>query len=145
MIKRTAPPPQLAILDAPSREYACVRRERTNTPLQALLLLNDPQYFEAARALAERVLSDANPSPQEDAAAMYRMAVGRCVNENQLSELLELYQSSLAHFENSIDEAKNLLTVGERAPLANLPIAELAAWTTVGNLVLNLDETLTKN
>ena len=145
MIKRTAPPPQLAILDAPSREFACVRRERTNTPLQALLLLNDPQYFEAARALAERVLSDANRSPKEDAAAMYRMAVGRRANENQLSELLELYQSSLAYFKNRTDDAKDLLTVGERSPLANLPIAELAAWTTVANLVLNLEVTLTKS
>jgi len=143
-IKRTAPPPQLAIMDAPSREYTCVRRERTNTPLQALLLLNDPQYFEAARALAERVLSDANPSPQEDAATMWRVAVGRHADETELTELLDLYQSSLAHFENNTDEANKLLTVGERPPLANLPIAQLAAWTTVGNLVLNLDETLTK-
>ena len=131
-------------MDAPSREFACVRRERTNTPLQALLLLNDPQYFEAARALAERVLSDANPSPQEDAATMFRVAVGRRADEKQLAELLDLYQSSLAHFENNIDEANKLLTVGERRPIASLPVAELAAWTTVGNLVLNLDETLTK-
>ena len=143
-IKRTAPPPQLAIMDAPSREYACVRRERTNTPLQALLLLNDPQYFEAARALAERVLSDANPLPQNVAATIFRVAVGRRADEQQLAELLDLYQSSLAHFENNADEANKLLTVGERRPIASLPVAELAAWTTVGNLVLNLDETLTK-
>jgi len=143
-IKRTAPPPQLAILDAPSREAACVRRERTNTPLQALLLLNDPQYFEAARALAERVLSDANHSPKEDAATMFRVAVGRRAEEKELAELLDLYQSSLAHFERNTGEANKLLTVGERPPLANLPVARLAALTTVGNLVLNLDETLTK-
>ena len=143
-IKRTAPPPQLAIMDAPSREYSCVRRERTNTPLQALLLLNDPQYFEAARALAERVLSDANPLPQNVAATIFRVAVGRRADESQLAELLDLYQSSLAHFENNADEAHKLLTVGERPPLAHLPVAQIAAWTTVGNLVLNLDETLTK-
>ena len=75
---------------------------------------------------------------------MFRAAVGRRADQEQLAELLELYESSLAHFENNTDEANKLLTVGERRPIASLPVAELAAWTTVGNLVLNLDETLTK-
>ena len=142
-IKRTAPPPQLAMLDAPSREYACVRRERTNTPLQALLLLNDPQYFEAARALAERVLYD-EPSPRQAAVRMFRAATGRRAGEKELAELLDLYQTSLAYFEKHGNEAEKLIRVGERAPTARLRPAELAAWTTVGNLVLNLDETLTR-
>ncbi len=143
--KRTAPPPQLSTFDAPTREACTVRRERTNTPLQALLLLNDPQYVECARALAERTMQEVDGPPEARAAALFRRAVLRRPDAAEREELVGLYQSQLEVYRQDLDAAKRLIAVGELPPDANLDPAELAAWTVVANTVLNLDEVLCKN
>jgi hypothetical protein len=142
--KRTSPPPQMTSFDAPSREACRVRRERTNTPLQALQLMNEEQQVEAARCLAERVLREVGPSPEERAARLFRLVVGRPPEAADLADLLGLYRAQLAEFEKDPAAAALLLKVGE-APLdATRSPVELAAWTMVGNLVLNLDEAVCK-
>ncbi len=143
--KRTAPPPQLSTFDAPTREACTVRRERTNTPLQALLLLNDPQFVECARALAERTMQEVDGPPEARAAALFRRAVLRQPDEAEREELVGLYQSQLEVYRQDAEAAKRLIAVGELPPDANLDPAELAAWTIVANTVLNLDEVLCKN
>ncbi len=144
-VKRTAPPPQLSTFDAPSRESCSVRRERTNTPLQSLLLLNDPQYFEAAQALARRVADAREKSPAARAAYLYRLCTARYATDETTSELVGLYQDQLDKFEH--DEAAVLSLAGSKQDLAdvNLEQDELAAWTVVANLILNMDEVVTKN
>ncbi len=142
--KRTAPPPQMNTFDAPSRETCTVRRERTNTPLQALLLLNDPQYVEAARHLAELALEHAGPTPEARAAYLFQRAAGRPPQKDDLADLLDVYRRQLDHYRASLEEAKKLIAVGESKPEASLDSAELAAWTVVANLILNLDEVITK-
>ncbi len=144
-IKRTAPPPQLSTLDAPSREACCVRRERTNTPLQALLLLNDPQYFEAARALGQRILREDGDSPQAKAERMFRLCTARPPKPAELAELVKLYEDNLQQFQDDVDAARQLIAVGESKPDESLDPAASAAWTIVANTVLNLDEVVTKN
>ncbi len=94
--KRTAPPPQMSIIDAPSREACMVRRERTNTPLQALLLMNDTQYVECSRVLAERVLRETGEKPEARLTAMFRMATSRTPDQQELSELLKAFQEVCA-------------------------------------------------
>ncbi len=144
-IKRTAPPPQMSTFDGPSRESCSVRRERTNTPLQALLLFNDPQYVEAARGLAQRTLREAGPTPEARAQQMFRRCTCRWPTEEELADLMSGYEADLAEFSRSPESAQQLLQTGSTPIPPELDPNELAAWTMIGNLLLNLDEVLTKN
>ena len=141
--KRMAAPANLDIFNAPSREMSCVRRDRTNTPLQALVAMNDPQFVEAARNLAQRVFM---AGPTEDArlqAAAVRV-LSRTLREDELKVLRGSLKELRAHYAGRQAEAEALLKVGESKPQAEVPAAELAAWTMVCSQLLNLDETITK-
>lgn len=142
--KRTSPPPSLLTFDAPSRETCTVRRARTNTPLQALVLLNDTQYVEAARKLAERMMTQTGSTLGERASLAFRLATSRLPTGDELAVLLRVYQKELAEFQADREAALKLLGYGEAKRNEALDPAELAAWTMVANLVLNLDETVTK-
>lgn len=144
-IKRTAPPPQMSTFDAPSRESCALRRERTNTPLQALLLLNDPQYFEAARGLAQRALSEIRSGDQHRLSYMFRLCTGRRPDATVVSELAALLGDQRSAYANDLVEAKNLISVGSSPVPDETEITELAAWTMVANVMLNLDEVVNKN
>src|SRR5205807_231293 len=96
--KRTAPPPQMSTFDAPSREACTARRERTNTPLQALMMMNETQYVEAARGLAERAMKTAGPSPEDRLAWMFRTATCRRPDATESAELLAVYRDLLAKY-----------------------------------------------
>lgn len=143
--KRTSPPPQMTTLDAPSRESCLVRRERTNTPLQALLLLNEPQYIEASRDLAERTLREADAAPEDRLTWMFRLATSRGPGPVELKELSDALGDFKAHYAAQPEAARALINIGEVKPDPKLNPADLAAWTMVGNVILNLDEVLTKN
>ncbi len=142
--KRTAPPPQMTSFDAPSREACRMRRERTNTPLQALILLNDPQYIEAARTVAERVLKEGGAKTEDRLVYLFRLATGRRPDVVELSELSAAYKDHLSVYANDAAAAKKLIAIGETQPDPTLNPSDLAAWTMVANLVLNLDEVLNK-
>jgi hypothetical protein len=142
--KRTAPPPQMTTFDAPSREFCTPRRERTNTPLQALLLMNETQYVEAARALAQRSLREGGPRIEDRLAYLFRLATSRRPDARELAELVALYKDNLATYTRDVEAARKLINVGETKPDTALNPSELAALTMVGNLVLNLDEVITK-
>ncbi len=144
-IKRTAPPPQLSIFDAPSREATCVRRERTNTPLQALALWNDPQYVECARGLAERALREVGSTAEERVRFMYRLCTARWPDASRLAELVQLARDLQAMYAAAPEEAKKLIAIGEYPPDPQFDPVELATWTMVANTILNLDEVVTKN
>jgi hypothetical protein len=142
--KRTSPPPQMTAFDAPSRETCRMRRERTNTPLQALLLMNEPQYVEAARALAERTLREGGKSPEDRVTYMFRLAAARLPDQAELAELVACYTDNVANYSKNPEAAQQLIAVGETKPDATLDAGQLASFTMVANLVLNLDEVLTK-
>ena len=144
-IKRTAPPPQLSIFDAPSREATCVRRERTNTPLQALALWNDPQYVECARGLAERALREVGSTAEERVRFMYRLCTARWPDASRLAELVQWARDLQAMYAAAPEEAKKLIAIGEYPPDPQFDPVELATWTMVANTILNLDEVVTKN
>ncbi len=144
-IKRTSPPPQLTTFDAPSREACCVHRERTNTPLQALLLMNDPQYVECARALAERTMREGGAEPRRRAAWMFQEVACRPPDEEETEELVSLYRDHLKHYQENVEAAEQLARVGDSEVDNQLDATQLAAWTMLGNLVLNLDEVVSKN
>jgi hypothetical protein len=142
--KRSAPPASMDLFNAPNREGCTVVRERTNTPLQALVTLNDPQFVEAARQLAQRALLESAPSFRHRLSFVAGRLLARdftpaeqAVIEQSLDQLAEFYA---AH----ADETEKLLTVGESKADATVPRAELAAWTMVVNQLMNLDETLNK-
>jgi Protein of unknown function (DUF1553)/Protein of unknown function (DUF1549)/Planctomycete cytochrome C len=142
--KRTAAPPQMTAFDAPSRESCTVRRERTNTPLQALLLLNETQFVEAARSLAERTMHEGGPTVEAKLTFLFRVATSRPPDATELTELLSAYQANLARYSQNVEAARKLIAVGETKPDASLNPSELAAWTMVANVLLNLDEVITK-
>ncbi len=142
--KRTAAPPQMTALDAPSRESCTLRRERTDTPLQALLLMNETQFVECARALAERTLREGGLKLEDRLTFLFRQATARKPDARELSELANAYHDYLSEYRRDASAAKKLIATGESKPDANLDPTELAAWTMVANVVLNLDEVLNK-
>jgi hypothetical protein len=142
--KRTAPPPQMTTFDAPSRESCQVRRERTNTPLQALLLLNEPQFIEAARALAERTLGEGGSTADDRLTYMFRLVTARAPDANDLAELSAALKDLTAHYANEPEAANQLIMAGTTKPDPRSSASELAAWTMIGNVILNLDEAITK-
>lgn len=144
-IKRTAPPPQMNALDAPSREVCIMRRERTNTPLQALLLMNDTQFFEAAVALADRTLEEGGSSSEQRAEWMLRECLCRQPQPAEIETLSKGVIEDLEHYRAHPKAAEQVIKVGEFVPETSLDQAELAAWTMAANTVLNLDEFLNKN
>jgi hypothetical protein len=142
--KRQSPPPNMLIFDAPTREYCVVRRPRTNTPLQALVLLNDPQFVEASRAFADRILREGGKSTASRATFAFREATGRAPAADELKVLGDVFKQQLATFRKDKDAAKKLLEVGAFQADASLDQSELAAWATIASMILNLDESVTK-
>ncbi len=138
------PPPTLTTFDAPDRETCTVRRARTNTPLQALVLLNDPTYVEASRKLAERLLTEAGPAPANASHWLSAWPRRASRSARELAVLGKLLDQQLAAYRQNPDAVKKLLGVGESPADGKLDPAELAAWTTVASVILNLDETITK-
>jgi mono/diheme cytochrome c family protein len=142
--KRTAPPPTMITFDAPSREKYCVRRERSDTPLQALVTMNDVQYVEAARHLAQRLLNE-----QKDPASRidygFRLVTSRHPNAEEKSTLRDLLEKNLSRYRNDKAAAQKLITQGESLVDKKADPADLAAYTMVSSVLLNLDETLNKN
>ncbi|NOX55671.1 MAG: DUF1553 domain-containing protein, partial [Planctomycetes bacterium] len=142
--RRTVPYPSLATFDMPSREMCTIRRPRTNTPLQAFVTLNDPTFFEAAQALARRIVSQGGTTIEERLRFALRLCLCRPPTDEEVAALRRLYRSEREHYGGRPQEA--LATTTE--PLGPLPDgwdpAELAAWTIVANVLLNLDAVLTK-
>lgn len=141
--KRTAPPPNMTAFDAPNRESYCLRRERSNTPLQALTLMNDVQYFEAARNFAQRIMQT-HPTLDARITTLFRAATGRFPSAQEAEIVRQDFESHLAAYRAKPEEAKKAISYGESKADEKLNPAELAAWTLVANLVLNLDEVVTK-
>ncbi len=140
--KRQSPPPNMLAFDAGSRETCSVRRSRTNTPLQALVLMNDPVFIEAARGLALRTLDEApQPTAENRARYAFRLATARYPDTEELKVLTMLYDQQLQRYRTHPQAARQLIDSVESD---HSPV-ELAAWTAVSNLILSLDETITKN
>ena len=137
--KRTSPPPVLATFDAAGREVCWVRETRTNTPLQALTLLNETGFVEASRKLAERAMK-----ADDRIVAAFRLVLGRTPTDAEATILKKSYDARLADFKKHADAAKRLLAVGDSKTDPKRNPAELAALTVVCGTILNLDEAITK-
>ena len=142
-VRRSSPHPMMLNFDGVSREFCTVRRTRTNTPLQALNALNDEAMFEAARALAQRLLNEASSAVRARLAYGLRLCVARQPKAAELDRLAALYQQQLTYFNAHATEAERVVKQ-QIKPASNCSAAEMAAWTMVANVLLNLDETLTK-
>lgn len=142
--KRSAPPASLEIFNAPSREACTVRRERTNTPLQALVTLNDPQFVEAARNLAQDALRCGGDAEQSRLDFLAKRLLCRPLRAEERPVVQGSLTELSAYYAAHADEAAELLAVGESKPDPSLPPAALAAWTMLTNELMNLDEVLTK-
>ncbi|MFM8470614.1 MAG: DUF1553 domain-containing protein, partial [Limisphaerales bacterium] len=142
--KRTAAPPTMLLFDSPTREVCAVKRSRTNTPLQALALLNEVTYVEAARALAQRMLTEGGATSADRVTHGFRRVLGRAPEKADLAVLTAGLEKRLAKYRADADAAKSLLAQGEFKPDAKLDPAELAAYTVTANILLNLDEAITR-
>jgi Protein of unknown function (DUF1553)/Protein of unknown function (DUF1549)/Concanavalin A-like lectin/glucanases superfamily/Planctomycete cytochrome C len=143
--KRTVPYPSLNTFDAPSREKCTARRTTTNTPLQALVLMNDPTYVEASRKFAERDIRAAGPNETDRIRYAFRMATDRDPTPQELAILDTLYRKERAHYDSDPSDAEKLLSIGESPRDKKLDTVDLAAMTLVTSTILNMDETVTKN
>jgi len=132
------------VFDAPIRETCAVERPETVTPLQALTLLNDPTYVEAARALAERVMRDCAADSDARLVQAFRLCTSRAPEGREMEALRRLLAAQLESWRGREDEARRLISVGESAAGEGLDPVELAAWTSLANALLNLDETIHK-
>jgi hypothetical protein len=142
--KRSAPAPAMTIFDAPTREKCTLRRSRTNTPLQALVTLNDVQFVEAARALAQHVMKEGGESVEGQIEMAYRLTTGVRPQAEVLGILKQSYAEELEIFQQQPERATKLLAVGESQRDEILDPASHAAMSVVASMILNLDETLTR-
>lgn len=142
--KRTLPPPTMSVLDAPEREYCVVSRSRTNTPLQALALLHDPQFIEAARAMAERMIKEGGDDAATRLSYGFRLATGRKPGKAELNELETALEAQRDAFAADPSMADTLLAVGESKRDESIDKIEHAAYANAARIILNLDETITK-
>ena len=143
--KRSMPYASFVTFDAPSREVCTVKRPRTNTPLQALVLMNDPVYVEAARGLARRVLIEGGSGDTEKLIYAFRLCVGRQPEKSELKIMGDKLAEQRANFRADEVSARKLVVVGEKKYPAGVAVGEVAAWAAMGNILLNLDEMLSKN
>lgn len=142
--RRTTFYPSFQVFDAPTRENCTVDRPRTNTPLQALITLNDPAFVEAARVFGQRIMQEGGETVDQKVTFAFRLCVARPPTGEELGVLHRVHASQLAKYQADAAAAKLLVSNGTAPRPENLPVAELAAWTAVGNLLLNLDETMTR-
>jgi hypothetical protein len=142
--KRTVAPPTMIAFDAAGRETCTVRETRTNTPLQALALLNEVTFVEAARKLGERVMVEGGETPESRIALAFRLVVARPPRSAELQILVKGFENHLARYRSQPQAAAELLASGEAPRDERLDPAELAAYAAVASVILNLDETVTK-
>jgi len=142
--RRTTFYPSFQVFDAPTREFCTVDRPRTNTPLQALVTLNDPVFVEAARVFAERIMREGGEGTTQKLTHAFRLCAARVPRDKELEVLQRLYAEHLATYQADATAALALVSNGAARRPENLPVAELAAWTAIGNMLLNLDETITR-
>jgi len=142
--KRTVPPPSMTTFDAPTREFCVVKRSRSSTPLQALALLNDETYVEASRVLAERMIREGGATPSSRIAHGFRLATARAARAEEIAVLSAGLERRVAAYKQDSDAVRQLLAAGEAPRDASLPQAELAAYTTLASVLLNLDEVVTR-
>ncbi len=142
--KRTTPPPTMTNFDAPERNFCVVKRQNTNTPLQALVLMNDPQFVEAARILAERMLKEGGNSVVDRISLGFLLLTSRKPNDSELAGLLDLYESELELYKKDQASAIQLLSIGDFPRDKRLDPAETAAYTVVANTIMNFDEAIYK-
>ena len=142
--KRIVPPPNMVLFDAPTREVCTARREITTTPLQALVLLNDPQFLEAARVMAEGLIHHCGDNLQACIQRGFRLTTGREPRPREEEILQELYQDQLKRFEADPSAAKQYLKIGEHPVDQTLPQPELAATAVLASAMMNLDEFVTE-
>ena len=142
--QRTSPYPMLMTFDSPDSNECAARRQTSNTPLQALVTLNDPVYIEAAQALARRIVAAGESAPHERVEFAFQTCLTRPPQDTEVRRLVELYEQSLAEYQADPQAATQMATdpLGPAPAAAN--VAELAAWTVVANVLLNLDEMFMK-
>jgi hypothetical protein len=142
--KRTSAPPGMTIFDMPSREVCTVRRARTDTPLQALALLNDVTYVESARVLAERMITEGGSTPEARIAWAFKRATARTPDEDEVAVLARGLASRIGRYKTDPAAAHKLISEGETKADPKIDPAELAAYTMTANVILNLDEVVTR-
>ena len=142
--KRTAPLPNMVAFDAPSREVCTARRQSTDTPIQALVLLNDVQFVEAARGVAQRMMLEGGPEPRDRVRFGFVQLAGREPSEKELALLMELFDEQRELFRQQPEHAQELLALGDAPVAKDVSQPELAAATVVAQTILNLDATVWK-
>ena len=130
--------------DAPTRDVVCTRRQRTDTPLQALVTMNDVQWVEAARALAERVIHEAVPLPEQRINRMGLILLAHAPPPQMAAVLEKSLNGMQKHYAENPQDAHSLVNIGEKKRDSSVPEPELAAWTMIASEMLNLDETINK-
>jgi hypothetical protein len=142
---RTFLHPSLLAFDAPTREECTVERPRSSTPLQALVLLNDPTYVEAARVLAERMIREGGTSPGERIDWLFRQVLSRDAHPAEVETLTRLRDQHHGEYLGDVESARKLIATGAAPVPTDIDAVDLAAWTSVARVVLNLHETITRN
>jgi len=144
-LKRTAPAPFMASFDAPNREQTCAARGRSNTPMQALQLMNDVQHVEAARNLAQRIIKEGGAKDEERIRWAWRTVTSRLPGSEEAKIVTDVLKGHRARYTEDLEAAKQLIAYGESVPDKTILPRELATWALVANLLLNLDEVVNKN
>jgi hypothetical protein len=143
-VKRMAPLPNMDAFDAPARDVVCTRRQRTDTPLQALITMNDVQWVESARALAERVIREGGSTDEQRINRMGLILLSRAPSPQMAGVLEKSLNEMQKHYAANLKDAHDLVSIGEKKRDSSIAEPELAAWTMIASEMLNLDETLNK-